>query len=464
MLATPSTRDPDPVLGGSPPAGWRAGTLTYTAGGLALLFALLLVGDFAWSLKERGVAPVFQVELRRQGASDLLVGMFLGAIPSLISILVTPVVGVLSDRARTRWGRRIPFLALPTPLIALGLVGMACTTDLATHLQPWTPGWERATVILVLYGVLWTVFEVATLVANAVFHGLVNDVVPAALIGRFFGLFRAVSLGAGIIFNTWIIGHAEEAFRIIILGIAAVYVVGITVMCLFVREGAYPSPPPWPTGGPRGAVRGYLGQTLRLGYYRRIFVAVALGAVAFLPVNTFSIFAATSYGLTVEQYGRWMAGAFVVSLVIAYPMGAMADRLHPLRIGAVALAVYLVALLVSWALVDSGTGYGIAFAIHVVISGAFFSATASLGMVLFPRLQFSQFAAAATIATSLATMVLSPLAGRILDLTGRDYRLTFLMGALITATALVVWIVVWRQFCTLNGPQGYTPPEPGQLT
>jgi hypothetical protein len=40
-------------------------------------------------------------------------------------------------------------------------------------------------------------------IANAVFGGLINDVVPPALIGRFFGLFRAVSLLAGIIFNFW---------------------------------------------------------------------------------------------------------------------------------------------------------------------------------------------------------------------------------------------------------------------
>ena len=30
---------------------WSVGTLTYTAAGLAVLFALLLWGDFAWSMK-----------------------------------------------------------------------------------------------------------------------------------------------------------------------------------------------------------------------------------------------------------------------------------------------------------------------------------------------------------------------------------------------------------------------------
>ena len=439
---------------------WRAGTLVYTSGGLAVLFLALLLGDFAWSLKERGVAPLLQVELRRQGASDFLVGLFIGSLPALLAMVVTPVVGVLSDRARTPWGRRIPFLLVPTPLIVLGLVGIALTTDLADLLLPWTPGWERATVVLGLYALLWTLFEVATLVANAVFTGLVNDVVPARLIGRFFGLFRTVSLTAGILFNTCLIGHAEAYFRPILLGIAAIYAVGITVMCGLVREGAYPPPPAPTAGGPLRAVQGYGRLTLRLAYYRWTFAAMALAAVVFLPVNTFSIFAARSYGLTVEEYGRWMAGAFVVSLLTAYPMGACADRFHPLRVGGVALVVYLVEMLFSWWLVRDGLSYGIAFALHVVVSGAFFSATASVGLLLFPRLAFSQFAAAATVATSLATMVIAPLAGRCLDLLGRDYGLTFLMGAILAAITLVVWWECWRRFQALGGVTGYQPPEP----
>ena len=54
-------------------------------------------------------------------------------------------------------------------------------------------------------------FAVAmALTANAVFGALINDVVPRELIGRFFGIFRAVSLATGVLFNSKIIGHAEN--------------------------------------------------------------------------------------------------------------------------------------------------------------------------------------------------------------------------------------------------------------
>ena len=49
---------------------WTVGTLTYTAGGLALLFFWLLLGDFALNLRDRSVGPVVQLFLKREGASD----------------------------------------------------------------------------------------------------------------------------------------------------------------------------------------------------------------------------------------------------------------------------------------------------------------------------------------------------------------------------------------------------------
>lgn len=48
-------------------------------------------------------------------------------------------------------------------------------------------------------------------------RALINDVLPLAVIGRFFGYFRMVSPGAGIFFNLAMINHAEEhCFRIFV--------------------------------------------------------------------------------------------------------------------------------------------------------------------------------------------------------------------------------------------------------
>ena len=41
----------------------------------------------------------------------------------------------MSDRHRGRWGRRIPFLLIPTPIIVLSVVGLAFSPLLGRHLH-----------------------------------------------------------------------------------------------------------------------------------------------------------------------------------------------------------------------------------------------------------------------------------------------------------------------------------------
>src|SRR5438094_9583528 len=93
---------------------WTVGTLTYSLGGLSVLFFWLLWGDFAFYLKERAVPPTLQILLRTFGASALISGLLLGSLPQVIAMLLGPVVSFKSDRHRGRWGRRIPFLLMPT--------------------------------------------------------------------------------------------------------------------------------------------------------------------------------------------------------------------------------------------------------------------------------------------------------------------------------------------------------------
>ncbi len=223
---------------------WRAGTLTYTTGALVVLFLWLLIGDFSWQMKERGTQPVVQVMLRQFKVSDFLTGFLVLALPAAIGIFLTPIISYRSDRHRGRWGRRIPFLLATAPVTTLSMCGMAFSPMIGTWLHGrmgWGPETLNLTVILVL-GFFWTLLDFATVVATALFGALVNDVVPRALIGRFYGLFRVVSLLAGIIFNSLVIGHAEAYYVPILAGVGLLFGLGITVMCLAVKEGEYPAP------------------------------------------------------------------------------------------------------------------------------------------------------------------------------------------------------------------------------
>jgi MFS family permease len=446
------------------PKTWKVGTLTYSLAGITLLFTWLLLGDFSYMMRERSAAPVTQLMLKKYEATDLITGIFLLTIPWAIILVVGPAVSYWSDHHRGRWGRRIPFLLVPTPFVTLSMIGLAYSPPLGRWLHASFGGSPESVnlTILAVMGVCWTVFEIGVVISNSVFNGLINDVVPRELLGRFYGLFRAVSLGVGVLFNYKIIGHAEENYTIILASIGLIYGVGMTVMCLRVKEGDYPPPPPPPE--PRrnpvfGALRDYWRDCFLKPYYLLVFLFLGLANLAFVPVNLFSIYAAKSYEMSMETYGRYLVVTFICSFVLAFPLGWLADKLHPLRVAIGAAALYGVVMLAGFLLMHDATSFGWVFLAHGVLSGTFFTGAAALPQMLFPRAKFAQFAAAAGLLAALFNMSLGPLLGAWLDSLGNQYRYTFLAGGVIAFSAIGLGVWLHARWSALGGREGYVAPE-----
>lgn len=443
---------------------WRAGTLTYTAGGLVVLFLWLLWGDFAWQMKERGTQPVVQVMLQKFQASDFLIGFLVLSLPASIGIFLTPIISYRSDRHRGRWGRRIPFLLATAPLTTVAMCGMAFSPWIGTWLHGrmgWGPGTLNLTVILVL-GFFWTLLDFASVVAAAVFGALVNDVVPRELLGRFYGFFRVVSLLASLLFNKLVIGHSKEQYVAILAGMGLLFGVGITLMCLRIKEGKYPPPPQPAPGEKRGfivAVKAYARDCFSKPHYLWIYAAMGLAPLSFLPVNTYSVYAAQSFGLSLTAYGNFVFMAHGCSLVLAYPLGWLADRIHPLRIALASMTVYAAVMVVGCFGIVGPTSFGWVLLAHVVLGGCYLTGAAALGAMLLPKLKFAEFASAGALLVAAASIILGPALGKLLDLLGHDYRCAFAVGAVIAVLAVGANLVVYRRFMAMGGPAGYVAPE-----
>lgn len=444
------------------PKSWKTGTLTYTTGGLVVLFSWLLIGDFAWQLKERSVGTTAQLVLKSFGSPDLLVGLLIGSVPAAIGLILGPIISVRSDRTRTRWGRRIPFLLVPLPVVVLSMFGLAATPHVGAwihdFLGPRSPGPMGSS--LLAFSIFWILFELATIVTNALFGALINDVVPHETIGRFFGLFRIVSLVDGIIFNVFLIKHAEEYYSWIFIGTGLIYGVGFALMCLMVKEGQYPPPEPRAAGaaGRLISFKTYLRECFATPFYLLVFGAVILGAVCFGPVNSFSIFYAKQLGIDMEIYGQFTAASFAVSLVLAYFLGILADKFHPIRMGIACLTLYAAIVLWSAFSINDLTTFGIAYIGHTVASGAYFTSTASIAQRLYPKLKFAQFASGQGILQAIFSGIMPPAVGLFLDLNHHNYRMTFLFSGLLAVGALIFYILVYRKFMQLGGPQHYRAP------
>ncbi|MFZ4776550.1 MAG: MFS transporter, partial [Terrimicrobiaceae bacterium] len=95
---------------GGAPKTYHCGTLTYTKAGLFAVFAWLLWGDFCLTLMETVVPTVLPLKLKALGCSNAMMGVILATIPSILNIGVNPYVSFKSDRFRSRWGRRLPFI------------------------------------------------------------------------------------------------------------------------------------------------------------------------------------------------------------------------------------------------------------------------------------------------------------------------------------------------------------------
>ena len=482
--------EPDHAVSAQPQSGtkrlWRIGTLTYTSTGLIVLFFWLLAGDFAWSMRERSVGPMAQWYLDSLKVPNLLFGLLLTSFPALLGLILGPIISVKSDRHRGKWGRRIPFLLVTTPMAAAGMIGLALTPLLAKWLhglgQPghavgaWLHGalggsstgvWflsvieNEMIVSVACFMVFWAAFEVATIAGQSVFGGLINDVVPHEMLGRFYGLFRAVSLIDGMIFNYWIMGYVPTHFTLILVAVGVFYGAAFMWVCLRVKEGGYPPPATLPPDkrGRVEEVKMYFRESFSRPYYVIVFVMLMMSNLAFMPVNAFSVRYAESLGMSMKSYGHCLALTYLVSLCLAYFLGALADRYHPMRVSMAALASYLAVSLAGVLFATTPERFALVFVIHGVLSGCYFSSAASLGQRLFPQSRFAQFASAAGIVMALGNMTLIPAVGTFVDLTGKAYRYTFGVGFVLTLVALVSAWQVHVRFMRMGGPKGYVAPE-----
>jgi MFS family permease len=447
---------------------WRAGTLVYTGAGLVVLFCWLLFGDFAWQLKERSVTVTAQLVLKKFETSNFFAGLLIGSVPAAIGMILGPIISVRSDRHRGRWGRRIPFLLVPLPFVVVSMAGLAFAPMIGGWLHTWlgvsSPG--LAPCVLGTFAAFWCVFEVFSVMANSVVGGLINDVVPQEVIGRFFGLFRMVSLIDGILFNSLIIKHAEEYYFWVFIVTGLFYGIGFTLMCLNVKEGEYPPPEPLDATSRFGRwelLRTYFRECFTTPFYLWIFAGTILCFFSFQPINAFNVFYAKSLGMSMETYGRYVAVSYGISLIMAYFIGVMADRLHPLRLGIGAMIIYVLVSVGGFLWGTDSRGFGLAFLTHNIISGFYHTAMASVGQRLYPKLKFAQFASAAMLVQAGAGALLPPTVGAILDASGHNYRLTFLMGGLLALFGLSALVVVYRQFLQLGGTKHYEPPEKNPL-
>lgn len=458
-------------------ARFKVGTLTYTKMGLVALFAWLLWGDFCYNLHEAVVNSVLPLIFKRNGAPNWLMGVLITSMPAAINFTLNPIISTASDRARTGWGRRKPFLAISAPINALCLILMAFTPDLAGMAQDgfvgrvlqWSPG---ATMVAVV-AICFVFFRLTDLFVGTVYYYLFADVVPAAFLARFMALFRVVATLSGSLYSAFIYQYAETHMRPIFLCAGVLYLIGYTIMCLKVKEGKYPPPPVgMHSVGLVQKIKTYCSECFFHRFYWYFFLTNATWNLAG-AMGPYGVFLARdSLGLTLAQIGNIAAVTALVSATLLYFAGVLADRLHPLRFMRWTMVMQTVWALTSlnWLFWDpSPRAAWIVMVSLTVVSvplGVMHHAAAFPMIVrLLPKERFGQFSAANAMVISAVTIIGGLLGGLFLDLMkkmcgGSDYAYRYIpvwqLGCMFLA--LVMLFRLYREWIKRGGLKNFTPP------
>lgn len=434
---------------------YTVGTLKYSLFGLVNLFIWMLWGDFCFTLMEMLIPSLLPLFLNNHDAPNWLIGLVVGSIPAALNFVINPIVSTRSDRTRTRWGRRIPYLLFASPFVTLFLILLGWSDAIGTFLQRTVFGGNvsAAAVIIGCIIVFAVGFQCFNMFVASIFYYIFADVVPKQFMGRFMALFRMVGTVAGFIFNGYIIKHADLHMPWIFTVVALIYLTAFGLMCLLVKEGQYPPPEP-PKGNP---VKTYFRECFSLSFYRWFFLAMACNDASTVCRTMFNLlFSKNELGLSLEQYGNIMSVNAVISFFLLIPMGFLVDWLHPLRTYIAGAMLVIAANLFGFFFVQD---YITFFIVAILIAIVYVIQNASklpMFVSLLPAASYGQFSSANAMVVSVFLIFANFGGGVFIDFLG--YRYIFIWDLLFTTLGLIALLKVYRYWSRSGGRRGYVAP------
>ena len=443
---------------------YRVGTLKYTFRGLVLLFAWLLWGDFAFTFFEAIFGRFIPLYLSELKAPNVLIGVLTGSIAGAVNILFLPGISQWSDSYRSAWGRRIPFLAIATPLTvgSLILMGFAPEIGAWVHgaiLQDLVPSISLSVVILTMLSGFVVAFHYFNMVLYNAFNWLMHDVVPQEVMARFLAWIKVVTTASTVLFNWYVFPFIISHRREVCLVIGVFYLVAFLAMCWKVKEGDYPLPAR--NSAKRvGALRSfglYFRECFSIPLYRNYFIVGMLGSIAGCATPFGLLYLRETLGLSMEDLGKIFAVASGITVVLYVPIGWLCDRFTPVRVAFVGLVGNSLVTFLSYFLLTDRTSFIVLTFISIFFGIAWNLGNATFVMELFPSEKFGQFSSAINIFNCGILIFGNLLIGLLMDFTHSNYRLAYLWSAL-SGLAVLPLLWVYREWKRHGGPDRYAPP------
>ncbi len=432
------------------------GSLLYTRAGLVNLFGWLIWGDFVMVMMESVAPSLVPLLLKSNGANNEEIVIIVSTLAMVMNACLNPVISYQSDRFRSRWGRRRPFIAVTTPFVVFFLMAIPFAPEICRWLNSFGISARLLSLgpappLILVFAVLVLGFQTFHLFVGTTYYYLVPDVVPQQLLGRFYALFRIAGHLALITFNYFIFGLAQAHMKMIFVGVSLAYGFFILLMCWQVKEGDYPPPlredhDHWWSG-----VRNYARECFGTScYYWWVFLTYA--ALSWAPIsNVFSVFFfRDEMGLSLDIIGKMTAWSSMLFIVLAYPCGILVDRWGCQRTFILSLAFMIMSPLLMFFFAHTRQETMVWFIIRSAPTNLAFLALAKWTVEVYPQDRYGQFASAGALFSSIGGIILGPICGWWMD-SVKDYRFFLLWNALFPVLCLAAALTVYRKWKASGG-------------
>jgi MFS family permease len=170
------------------------------------LFSWLIWGNVCFNLFETIGGPnILGLYLQDNfHVSNLQVNILFSFIPMIMGTIMTPIISFKSDRTRSRFGRRIPYMLFTAPFLVIFAAAIGFSDDIIAYCKVYfahstfiTP----FTAALLVIGFIVVGFSFFNEFVGTVYYYLCPDVMPKHFLGRFQGVAQMAGMGMGIITN-----------------------------------------------------------------------------------------------------------------------------------------------------------------------------------------------------------------------------------------------------------------------
>ncbi len=339
---------------------------------------------------------------------------------SLAGALVQPIVGAMSDRTRTRFGRRRPYFVIGVALTAASLIYLA-------GFPPIIP------MLLVL-----SINAFFLNVAVDPYMALLADLVPSDQRGRVGALLAIFNMLGQIAATVAALLLWDRSPELVFLIVAAALVVSFGITTIFIKEPAAPPRPSEPIGIDVGGYLRDLAGRRDLLLYVLAAALYWMGTGGVLPYLT--RFGVSVLGLSEGESFQLLLPALAGTIIGAVPAGYIADRRGKKPVLAVGLFAYsLIAIVASQ--VATLPQALLAMGVIGLANGVWTALAVPLLVDLVPQERAAEMTGLGSAVWSLAQPIGAVIAG-LLIASADNYRVSFIGAAVFIFLCFVLLLFV----------------------